>query len=211
MNNRIIRYSLAVALTFLLSAFATWGDFSWVTLVGPLTLEPDLSNMEAPGYIASPALKAVISRLFFLLVCFFFCMIPNLAAGLRQHARHLLDLAASLYVFFSWLSGSLTLFASDAPGIATMRIAALVLYFIVLAVGYDPVSKQFRIPVLLFMPGFSIPLAAVAVAVSLLVSLLFDGTSWLFNGQTYFVLLRLAILLTALAGAAAVHSRRRGI
>ena len=210
MASKIIQCMLGFFLTVLLFSYATWGNFSWVTLTGPLALEPDLNTLEGPGYIASPALQAVIIRLFFLLACFFFCMIPNLARGLRQHARYLLGHAAAVYFFFSYLLGSFTFFASNAPGASTLRITTIIFFFILLVIGYDASRGKFRPPGLLLEPNFIIPLASLAITVCLAVSLIFDGPLWLLKNHMHFVLLRMGVILTVLTGALAFHLWRRG-
>mgnify|MGYP003623227853 FL=1 len=206
MKHKATQYILGTVLTLLLFSFATWGDFSWVTLTGPITLEPDLGNTERAGYIASPALQAVIIRLFFLLVCFFFCMIPNLVGALRQHARYLLALAAAVYAFFSYLLGTFVFFASNAPGASTLRIVVVDFFFILLVIGYDTSHQKFKSPSFLLKSSLLIPLVSLAIAVSIIVSVIFQGPVWLFNEQIYFVLLRMGIFLTALTGALAFHS-----
>ncbi len=200
------QYVLGFSLAVLIFSFVTWGDFSWVTLTGPITLEPDLGDREAAGYIASPALQAVIARLFFLLVCFFFCMMPNLAGGLRQHARYLMGLAAAVYLLFSYLLGTLTFFASNAPGTSTLRIAVLVVFFILLVIGYGTSRQKFKSPGILLKPSFLVPLVSLVIGVSVIISVILQGHSWLSNENIHFVLLRISILLTALTGASAFHS-----
>ena len=210
MRDKALQYGLGVALTLLLFSLATWGDFSWVTLTGPITLEPDLGDREAAGYIASPALQAVIVRLFFLLVCFFFCMIPNLAGGLRRHAHYLLALAAAVYVSFSYLLGTFTFYASNAPGASTLRIATLIVFFVLLVIGYDTSRQKFKSPGFILKPSFLVPLVSLAVAISAIVSIILQGSLWIFNEQIHFALLRLSIFLSALSGALAFYSWRRG-
>lgn len=209
MKDKALRYGLGFVLTLLLFAFASWGDFSWVTLTGPISLEPDLDAREAAGYIASPALRAAIIRLLFLLVWIFCCLIPNLAGGLRRHARYWLPLAAGVYVFFSYLLGSFTFCASRAPGASTPRIAALGLFFILLVSGYDASRRTFKFPGFLPQAGFLVPLAVLAVAVGLAVSIIFQGPAWLFNGHIHFALLRLGVFLSALTGALAFYACKR--
>lgn len=205
MSCKIVQFVLGATLTLVMFSFVSWGDFSWVTLTGPITLEADLGEREAAGYIASPALQAVIVRLLFLLACLFFCMIPNLARGLRQHARYLLGLAVTVYLHCSYFMGSFTVFASHAPEMSKLRIAMLVAFFILLVIGYDASRQKFKVPEMLLRPDFLVPLTILATAVSGLVTGIFQGPSWLFEEHIYYVLLRIGLFLTALTGAIAFY------
>lgn len=71
MKDKAIQCGSGFTLALLLFAFVSWGDFSWVTLTGPITLEPDLGDRDTVGYVASPALQAVIIRILFILACVF--------------------------------------------------------------------------------------------------------------------------------------------
>jgi hypothetical protein len=210
MKGKVIQYFLSAILTLLLFSYATWGDFSWVTLTGPITLEPNFENMEGPSYIASPALQAIILRLFFLLVCFFFCMIPNLAGGLRKHARYLSGLFAVVYVFFSYILGTLTFFATNIPGASTLRTISIICIGILLCGFYDAAQKSFKVPALLTKATFIFPSLCLFLIVGILNSVFFHGISWFFSERLDFVLLRLGTLLTALTGALAFYARKRG-
>ncbi|MDR2694797.1 MAG: hypothetical protein LBC79_00250 [Deltaproteobacteria bacterium] len=205
-----IRCILGCALTILLFSYVSWGDFSWVTLTGPISLEPNTENMEGPGYVASPALAAVIVRLLFLLVCVFFCMIPNLAAGLQRHARFLLGLLALVYLVFSYLLGTLTFFDADDPGTVTLRIASVLSACILLGICYDAGHKNFKIPAPLAAPSFLAPLLCLFFAACLLHALIMGNVAWLFDPHPHFVLLRTGVFMTALTGALAFHAWRRG-
>ena len=208
--SKAVQYGLGLALTLLVFCYASWGDFSWLTLTGPITLEPDFNNMDAPGYVASPALQAVIIRLLFLLTCSFFCMIPNLAAGLRRHARRLAGLLAMVYLFFSYLLGNAVFFAGNAPGTSTLRITSLVCAGIFLCVCYDTENKNFNFLGLLSRSGFTGLLFCFFILVFTLSSLIFQGLSWFFNERPLFVLLRAGVFLTALTGALACLSWKQG-
>lgn len=195
-------------MTLVTFSFASWGDFSWVTLSGPITLEADLGERETAGYIASPALQAIIVRLLFLLSCFFFYKIPNLAKGLRQHARYFLGLGAVVYLHCAYFLGSFTFFASHAPGMSKLRIAVLIAFLVLLVIGYDPARQKFKVPGVLLRSSFLVPLTILAAAVSAIVTIILQIPSWLFEEHMPFVLLRIGIFLTALTGALAFYLRR---
>ena len=209
-KNKLLQFIISVALTFLIFCYASWGDFAWVTLTGPIALEPNLENMEGPSYIVSPALQAIITRLLFLVMCGFFCMIPDLAGGLRNHARYLLGLVAVVYVCFSYILGTLTFFTANAPGTTTLRIASMACIGILLGIFYDPEQKNFKIPGILTKQSFLVPLLCLFFVMCLVSSMIVQGSSWLFNEHLYFVLLRMGVFLTAFTGALAFHARKCG-
>ena len=208
MSYKIVQFVLGVTLTLVMFSYASWGDFSWVTLTGPITLEADLGERETAGYIASPALQAIIIRLLFLLSCFFFYMIPNLARGLRQHARYFLGLATVVYLHCTYFLGSFTFFASHAPETSKLRIAVLLVFFMLLVIGYDTTRQKFKVPGVLLRSGFLVPLAILATAVSAIATVILQSPSWLFEEHMHYVLLRIGIFLTALTGGLAFYLQR---
>jgi len=210
MKDHILRYGLSLVLTILLFCYGTWGDFSWVTLTGPISLEPNLENPEGPGYGASPALQAVITRLFFVLTCFFFSMIPNLAGGLRRHAGHLAGVCATVWLTSSYLLGSLTFFEPGRPGASTLRTASVLAVVVILSATYDHERKTFTIPGPILKPSFLAPLLCLFLAVCLANAVILQDVSRLFHAQPLFVILRLGTLVTALTGAAAFHAWKHG-
>ena len=137
-------------------------------------------------------------------------MIPNLAGGLRQHARYLLGLIVAVYVLFSYLLGSFTFIASNAPGASTLRITTLIFFFIPLVISYDTSRQKFKSPGFLLKPSFLLPLASLVIAVCLIVSIILHGPFWLLDDHIYFVLLRMGVFLTVLTGALAFHARKQG-
>ena len=210
MQKKLLQYALGFTLTLLIFCYATKGDFSWVTLTGPLLLEPNLTNLEGPSYIASPALQAVITRFLFLVICGFFCMIPNLANGLRTHAFSLLALLAAVYLFFSYILGTLTFFMANTPGTTALRIASIICIGLLLIICNDPVQKKFKIPVILTKTSFILPLFCTVITLCLVNGIVLQGFSWLFNEHLHFALLRMGVLLTALAGALTLHAWKHG-
>ena len=210
MKETISRYSLSLALTALLFCYGTWGDFSWVTLTGPISLEPNLENLEGPSYSVSPALQAIITRLLFLLTCFFFAMIPNLAGGLRRHAGHLAGSFVAVYLTFAYLLGSLTFLEPHQPGATTLRIASILGSGVILSITYDTARKKFKIPGPLLKPSFLAPLLCLFIAVCLANTMILHEFSWLFDAQPRCFVLRLGTLLTALTGASALHAWKHG-
>jgi hypothetical protein len=209
MKDRIIQYIFCFALTLLLFCYASWGDFSWVTLTGPIVLEANVENMEGPSYIASPALQAIIVRFLFLIVCYFFCMIPNLIKELRKHAHHVLALLAAVYVLLSYTLGAWTFFATKLPGASTLRIASIISLVLLLAACYDTAHKNFRLGLLL-QASFTGPLICLFSIICLANVMILQESSWLLNEQLHFVLLRIGVFTTALTGALAFHAYKRG-
>ncbi len=215
MKDKILQYGTGISLTLLLFCYAGWGDFSWLTLTGPLALEPRLETLEGPGYTASPALQALIIRLFFLTICCFFCMIPRLARGLRRHAPFLLGLLAAVYALFAYLLGTGSFFTATAPGSASIRILSLICGAALLLICHVPGSyadsdagqKNFQLPSLLTKRNFLAPLFCLFAALCLLHGLIFQGCSWLLNSRPSFILLRVGIVLSALTGALAFHAK----
>ena len=203
MNCKAVQLVLGFMLTLLMFSFTSWGDFSWVTLTGPISLEADLGERETAGYVASPALQAIITRLLFLLSCFFFYKIPNLAWGLRQHARYFLGLAAVVYLHCSYFLGSFTFCASPSPETSKLRIAMLLVFFVLLVICYDTPRQTFKAPSRLLPSGFLISSAGLAIAVSVIVTFIFQSPLWLLEEDIHFVLLRITIFLTTLTGALA--------
>ena len=202
---------MSFVLAALLFCYGAWGDFSWVTLTGPISLEPKLENLEGPSYSASPALQAVILRLLFLLTCFFFSRVPNLSGGLRQHAGYLAGVLATVCLTFSYLLGALAFGEPNQPGAATLRIASIMVYTVILSSTYDTARKRFTIPGPLLKPSFLAPLLGLFLAVNLGVSMMLQDFSWLFHAQPHFVVIRLGTLLTSLAGASAFHAWKQGV
>ena len=211
LQDKIIQYGFALALTLLLFCYARWGDFSWLTLTGPVTLEANVENMEEASYIASPALQAVFIRFFFLIVFCFFCMIPNLVKGLRQHAYYLACLPGVVYVFFSYLLGAWTFFLPHRLGSSQLRMASIICITILLIVCYDTENRKFTLPGLLLQPSFTGPLICIFSALCLVNAMILQKISWLLNEHLYFVLLRIGVFLTALTGALAFHAWKRGV
>lgn len=201
-----LRYALGFVLTVLVFCYAGRGDFSWLTLTGPISLEPSFSAMEGPGYVASPALQAIIVRLLFLVLWYFFCMVPDLAGGLERHRRHLSGALAAVYLLFSYLSGDFSFFLESGSGATTVRIASLVFFGLLLCGLYDADKKSFGSPALLSKPRFIIPFVCLFIATAIVNSLIFQEFGWLSDGRPSFVMLRMAVLATALSGALAFHS-----
>ena len=209
MKDRIIQYISCFALTLLLFCYASWGDFSWITLTGPIAMEANVENTDGPSYIASPALHAIIIRFLFLTVFYFFCMIPNLIRGLHEHAHRVFALLAAVYVFFSYILGTWTFISTKFPGASTLRIASILCSAILLTVCYDTAHKNFRLGILL-KPSFTGPLICLFSILFLVNAMILQEISWLLNEQPSFVLLRIGVFSTALTGALAVHTYKRG-
>lgn len=200
---------LAFIFTTLIFCYATGGDFSWVTLTGPLTLEPNFTALEGHGYVASPALQAVIVRLFFLVLCCFFCMIPNFAGGLRKFWPCLSAVFVSVYSIFSYCSGNFIFFLETSPGASTVRILSLICAGLFILFCYDAGKGGFKFPAPLSEPGFLLSLAGFFFIICVINSLLFQKLSWLGKAHPYFVLLRVGVLATAVTAALAFTSWKK--
>lgn len=210
MNRKGLHAALGLVLAFLVFCYVCGGDFSWLTLTGPLTLEPSFETMEGPGYAASPALRAIILSLLFPLLWFFFSMIPNLAAGLRRHWRYAGGVLVAGYLLFAYLSGSPGLLLDNGPGAATFRLLSLVCAGIFLCVSFHPAHTSFTLPAALSSLRFIVALLCFFAALCLAITAIFAAPSWLFNGLPLFLLLRISVLASALTAAAAVHSWKKG-
>lgn len=200
---RLLHYALAVGLAAGIFAYVSLGDFSWVLRTGALTLEPNLEALDGPGFIASPALQAIILRLLFLVLCLFFCCIPNLPQGLFWHLPGLLLRALLVGSAFSYFAGGIGWIYDAGAGGSAVRICSLIMYAGLVCCGFDTKAGRFVLPPWAASPAFPAVFCSFFLLICAVISCIFANLSWLQAETLPFFTLRFGVVASAFTGALA--------
>ena len=199
--SRCGRYLAGAAAAIAIFAYVGLGDFDWVTLTGPLEIEPKLSGRDTAGFIVSPALHAWILRGMFLLLWAFFSQIPSLCKGVARHLPLLLYTAACIYGVFAFIAGDFFWAAYRHELGPAIRIVSVLAFAVLVCAMYDADGKTFLRPKRLTSPVFLTALLVLLVLCGLCASLAFSDTSWINEEGPIPAFVRLGMLCAAFVGA----------
>ena len=136
------RSILSFLITLSIFTYATWGDFTWLTLSGPLAVFPDLEAEEA-RFVTTPAGRSLIAYFVFALTFFFFFSIKNLLFFLNKHKFFLIYVSGAVLFLTIALAGNIEDVYYQPTSI---RIALLLCSAVLLISCYDLEKHRFFLP-----------------------------------------------------------------
>ncbi|MBQ7606546.1 MAG: hypothetical protein IJU76_00970 [Desulfovibrionaceae bacterium] len=190
-----LRFSFTFFLTLFIFAYATWGDFSWLILEGPIGFFPDLDAEEEMRFVTTPAVRNCITYFLFILTNFFFLSINNLISKIFSSISYIVGVLSVTFSTFLFFSGGLEGFTYQST---SFRIASLIVAAILLVLLYSPSKKAFILPEILRNYRFYISFFSVLFVLYFIAYIQTGGFQWLSDTSIFFVFLRFILLLFTL-------------